>query len=373
MAEYLWRHGAAFDLFLSLDVLHDPAKYGLRGSWAAGVRSRIPAAERTALQAVMKSYIWAFPWVATLPEPRHGRAALDALAQIPADERLTTLASYYMNGRIHAILVNVAGRGSWAKPDREALKTAYCARQETHPLHTMPSDHDLEQMLTVWADVAGYGEAWLAALTAYYDAFFAEEEARIQPALETAVTHAQSLANVLPLPKLLEELSQGLLFSHVTGDETVIMIPSFWITPLSMLAPVRLDGPGQWAFMFGARPPAMSLVPGDVVPDALFQSLKALADPTRLRILRYLSAEELTPAQLARRLRLRPPTVIHHLHALRLARLVHLTIGPGGKRYAIRPGAVTAASALLASYLSDGSRPLADDPVAQPLQSEVLL
>jgi DNA-binding transcriptional ArsR family regulator len=34
---------------------------------------------------------------------------------------------------------------------------------------------------------------------------------------------------------------------------------------------------------------------------------------------------------------LRAPTVIHHLNALRLAGLVHLTVEPGGdKRYAMR-------------------------------------
>ena len=87
-------------------------------------------------------------------------------------------------------------------------------------------------------------------------------------------------------------------------------------------------------FVYGARPADMSLVPGELVPDALYQALKALADPTRLRILRYLSDEPLAPAQLARRLRLRPPTVIHHLDALRLARLVIVTLAPEGKAYA---------------------------------------
>ncbi|NJN55024.1 MAG: ArsR family transcriptional regulator, partial [Anaerolineae bacterium] len=48
------------------------------------------------------------------------------------------------------------------------------------------------------------------------------------------------------------------------------------------------------------------------------------------RILKYLSEEPLTPAELARRLRLRPPTVIHHLDALRLARLVHVTLSQQG-------------------------------------------
>jgi len=98
----------------------------------------------------------------------------------------------------------------------------------------------------------------------------------------------------------------------------------------------------------------MSLVPGEVVPDALYQTLKALADPTRLRILRYLTAEPLTPAELSRRLRLRPPTVSHHLYTLRLARLVHFTIEKGDKRrYSLRQDAVDSTMAALGSFLND--------------------
>ena len=60
-----------------------------------------------------------------------------------------------------------------------------------------------------------------------------------------------------------------------------------------------------------------------------------------MKILRYLAAEPHTPAQLSRKLRLRAPTVIHHLNALRLAGLVHLNVEAGGeRRYAMRTGMV---------------------------------
>jgi DNA-binding transcriptional ArsR family regulator len=84
----------------------------------------------------------------------------------------------------------------------------------------------------------------------------------------------------------------------------------------------------------------------------LLGALKALGDPTRLRILRYLVAESLTPTQLARRLRLRAPTVVHHLDVLRLARLVHLTLKSGEKwRYAARPEAVRTTFDALEEFL----------------------
>ena len=79
--------------------------------------------------------------------------------------------------------------------------------------------------------------------------------------------------------------------------------------------------------LFGARPESDSLVPGELVPDSLMASLNALSDPTRLRILRYLSSESLTTTQLATRLRLRTPTVVHHLKALRTAGLVYVISG----------------------------------------------
>jgi DNA-binding transcriptional ArsR family regulator len=96
------------------------------------------------------------------------------------------------------------------------------------------------------------------------------------------------------------------------------------------------------------------LVPGETVPDALLQALKAMADPSRLRILRYLSTEPLTQAELSRRLRLRAPTLTHHLSALRLAGLVHITVDVHTeRRYSARLEAVQAMVALLEKFLQN--------------------
>ena len=85
----------------------------------------------------------------------------------------------------------------------------------------------------------------------------------------------------------------------------------------------------------------------------MLRALKALSDPTRLRIMRYLSDEPLTPAELARRLRLRAPTLTHHLRALRLAGLVQLTLGEGkrDRLYAARPEAITNTCELLEGFM----------------------
>jgi DNA-binding transcriptional ArsR family regulator len=131
----------------------------------------------------------------------------------------------------------------------------------------------------------------------------------------------------------------------------LVLVPSYWIAPLVVFEQL---GEGKELFLFGARPTDVSLVPGDLVPDGMLRTIKTLGDPTRLRILRYLSRESITPAELARRLRLRAPTVTHHLNLLRLAGLVYLTLGESGKRrYEARPGAVDEAFAILRSFLTE--------------------
>lgn len=340
-----WDIGTAYDFFVSLSVLHEPDKFGLRGSWAAGVRSRLPVAERELLQRAA-DVIWPLAWVYRLPEPKDGATVLAALRAMPAAGRLDALLPHRAEP-VDALLRAVAARGAWQEADRDELMRLMMADDwKKHPAGVVRKVATIA--LDLWRDPAATGDGLLAALGCYYAEFFAEEELRIRPMLEAALERAQSLARKLPRPELLEELSQGVRVSPEWERKTLILAPSFWGTPLALMAEME---PDRELFLFGARPADASLIPGDVVPDALYQALKALADPTRLRILRYLTEEPLTPAELARRLRLRAPTVIHHLDALRLARVVIVTLEAEGKRYTIRPEAIDAVCAMLHEFL----------------------
>lgn len=341
----VWDYGTAFDLFVSLMVLHEPARYDLRGAWARGVRARLSADEREILEQA-KALVWPMRWVHLLPPPKDGATVLRALARVPAKERLPALA--FAPDRVPEaweIWQNVAARGSWDERDRVAL--VKIAREKKADV----KKDALTQALEWWSRPAEFGERYLAALESYYRVFFAEEEARIRPALESALARAQALAQRLDLAALLEELSQGLRLTELPQVAELALAPSFWCTPLLVFVEVSHE---RHLLLFGARPSDASLVPGETVPDALMRALKALGDPTRLRILRYLSAEPLSPTQLARRLRLRTPTVIHHLDKLRMAGLVHLTLGERGekRRYAARAEAVKAAYEALETFLN---------------------
>jgi DNA-binding transcriptional ArsR family regulator len=335
-------------MFVSLAALHHPSKYGLRAAWAKGVRARLPATVREALEKDLHKVAWPLAWVHTLPEPKDGATVLRALEQIPPAERLPTLALYpETDPTFMQVLRRVAERRAWDDEDLDALLGALCEKKKARR-------EELVKTLEVWSRPVEFGERFLEALQAYYEVFFAEEEARILPALQQALARAQDMAERLALPDLLEELSQGVRLAQPPQLPELVLVPSFWSTPLILYVQVNDQ---RELFMFGGRPPDASLVPGEIVPDALIQALKALGEPTRLRILRYLVAEPLTPSQLARRLRLRAPTVVHHLDVLRLARLVHLTLESGHKvRYAARSGAVRETCAALEDFLAGGEK-----------------
>ena len=346
-----WDVGTAYDFFISLYTLYHPDEFGLRGSWAAGVRSRLPQDEREFLQEVQNFINWPIGWIYHLSAPKDAQTALTTLAAMPSADRLAALALHDMTGSNYvAILQTIAERGQWHEAEAKAL-LAIMLEERPDPVSKKMQNRlrkNLDTFLHWWLRREEFGARYLAALQAYYEVFFAEDEKRIRPALETAVANAQELAKVLSLPALLEAISQGVQFEEAPQTAELILIPSFWSSPLLLYGPAE---PERTLLVFGGRPATASMVPGDVISDALFQALKALANPTRLRILRYLMAEPMTPAELARRLRLRPPTVVHHLHTLRLARLVYLTISHDGKRYQARREAIRETYAMLDTFL----------------------
>ncbi|MCB8942274.1 MAG: helix-turn-helix domain-containing protein [Ardenticatenaceae bacterium] len=346
-----WDIGTAYDLFISLYTLHHPDEFGLRGSWAAGVRSRLPTPEREFLQEIQDLMSWPISWVHSLPAPKDAQTALNTLAQIPSTDRLTIITAHPMdNSDYTAILHTISQRGQWQEAEFQTLLTMLIEEKGVN-VSKKKQNHlkkYLETFLQWWLRREEFGASYLSSLQAYYEVFFAEDEKRIRPALEEAVSRAQKLAEELPIPALLEAISQGVQFEEAPDVAELVLAPSFWGSPLLFYGPRT---PERMVLLFGGRPSTASMVPGDVISDALFQALRALADPTRLRILRYLMTEPMTPAELARRLRLRAPTVVHHLHTLRLARLVYLTISHDGKRYQARREAINETYAMLDAFL----------------------
>ncbi len=329
--QIIWDQGSAYDLFVSLWIIHRPDEFGLRPSWAAGVRSRLPVPLRDILEQSQTFLKVPMRWIHTLPAPKDAQSALQALNEIPAKERLSALAFTGKEDEesraFHQFLLSLDGKQRLSTRIEQHIQDHYQkSGRATKPF--------IRAMFDAWSNRDAFGEALTQALDAYVENFFKEEEIRIVPVQELAMKNFQIRLEKEDLLALLEEVSSGVRMDWVPEVENLILAPSFWGSPF-----VFYDSQDKETgiILFGARPKGLALVPGELVPEDLINPLKALADPTRLRILRYLQETPRTPSELARILRLRPPTVIHHLNNLRLAGLVLVTVSPEAeRRYAIR-------------------------------------
>jgi DNA-binding transcriptional ArsR family regulator len=331
-----WDTGTAYDFILSLFVLHFPAEFGLRRTWAAGVRQRLSPVSREFLERFFSFASPPLTWLASLPAPKDAAVVLRTLANLSPLDRLAAFTiTPDMPARTNQVLLGIAGRGAWSEEEQDFLSSDYLVRG-------MPlKPAGLAALLKTWAVAGSSSGMLLAALREYQQVFFAEEENRIRPALEDGLLRAQEMAGHMSVEALIEVLSRGVRLETLGIINDLTLAPSYWTMPLVFVNVLRT---GEALMVFGTRPEASSqdleiesVAPGAGASDPLVLALKALGDPTRLRILRYLSDAPLTPTELARRLRLRTPTVVHHLRLLRLAGLVQVLIGAENeRRYAAR-------------------------------------
>lgn len=345
--EIIWDFGTAYELFVSLHVLDEAEYFGIRPTYAASIRARLPVADRKLLDEVYSLAGVPLPWLYSLPAPKDAISVLWALKQMSPTERvikLFQLDEIKIEGHkeFKGIVSRIVREKKWRAEDTEYFLKHFQKKQGKIKLDA------IEKFLTWFSKPEELGDGILSAMQAYYQAFFEEEEKRVTPILKAGLERAKALASELSFEELFLELSQGVQLSDEFRAKKFVIAPAFWTTPLIFFD--RLDD-DTMLLLFGARPADVSLIPGESVPDALVRSLKALADPTRLKILFYLTKESLTPSEIARKLKLRPPTVTHHLKELRLASLVEFSIEGDNNRYTVRKQAVNAVYNQLNSFL----------------------
>lgn len=319
-----WDIGTAYDLFISLRILHDPESYGVRASWAAGVRSRVPAESREVLNRTAVLRLLPIALINSLKEPKDSAQLMAKLRCIPAGEILETLANVPgMPEQMKELFLSTAPGKKWSREDIQLFIQRFGMEDNKQTRQIFST------MNEAWANRKEFGEKLLLGLQAYIDTFFAEEEQRILPVLQQELSYARMRAGSRPLPAMLEELTAGVRYGDFEHLTDIVLAPTFWGSPFMFSEHLTET---KIIVLFGARPGTMSIIPGEVVPDGLLRGMKAMADPTRLRILRYLAQEPQTASELSKVLRLRPPTVTHHLTQLRLAGMVQVHLDPDGER-----------------------------------------
>ncbi len=319
-----WDIGTAYDLFISLRILHEPEEYNIRASWAAGVRSRVPLEHRQTLEQLTNLTAVPLAFIHSLDEPKDSTELLKKMKQITPMKLLEGLTIHSRTPQdVQDIFYNTSPNRKWSKEEVELLSKRRGLTDNKNAKVVLKAFYD------AWSQPESFHERVIGAIGSYVETFFAEEEQRIRPILEEELSHARMRAGSRPLPAMLEEITSGVRLGDLGHISAITLAPTFWGSPFMFFEHLR---DYELIALFGARPGTMSIIPGDIVPDALLRGMKAMADSTRLRILRYLAQEPQTAAELSRILRLRPPTVNHHLNQLRLAGMVQVFLSTSGER-----------------------------------------
>jgi DNA-binding transcriptional ArsR family regulator len=176
-------------------------------------------------------------------------------------------------------------------------------------------------------------ESLIDATTLWRRDLFGPDEDRLASILERDARAKGELARRLSPAELLEEATNGFVWSDQPGLDTIALVPT-WV-----MRPWTVDGPiGSTAVI--SYPVADESLGGngDTVTARAVKLARVLSDESRVRAIQLLAAEPLSLMELAAKLNLRKSTIHHHLAELRAAGLLRVRMGT--KRYSLRPEAL---------------------------------
>jgi DNA-binding transcriptional ArsR family regulator len=201
----------------------------------------------------------------------------------------------------------------------------------------------------------------VALLERYWEEAFSAEWARIEPLLREAMVEGAELAVaegplevVAALPELRRE--PGVLVRMSPHEHTVdisaanplLLVPSAYVWPHVR---VNCDPPWPLLLIYPA-PFVMREVARDPLPAALVQTLRAVGDETRLRILKLVAERPRPTEELAPLVSLSEPALSRQLRILAEAGLVRPRRNGYYVLYALEREAVDTLPALLGAFLS---------------------
>ncbi len=187
-----------------------------------------------------------------------------------------------------------------------------------------------------------HGRFWHWMDRFYYEAYRRWREEREPDMRASEVEAEEHLGGVsgvgVPPLEWLPASSPVLMFpglgSYIEAGNTDVV---FWVEPFGLSQGWTLT-PSQLLITFGEAGPNYEQF--DEYSDRIAQALKALADPTRLKIMRMIRNFELDNTQLATYLDVSRPTVSVHARTLRDAGLISTTQEGRQARHTLNPEAV---------------------------------
>jgi DNA-binding transcriptional ArsR family regulator len=196
-------------------------------------------------------------------------------------------------------------------------------------------------------DFAIWRDLLLSLLRDFHGSYFSSIYPAIVTGLSREADALRARLRTAPARVIVEQVTHGMWLEPTPDLRHVVLVPQYHCRPFNDYGEVR------HGLILLYPCDALAPLPGQP-PTGLLRLTRGLADESRLRILRFLGADDpRTLTEVARFAHLSQPTVHYHLALLRAAGLVRVHFSLSGpSRYGLSPHALGALAAQLGTYLT---------------------
>jgi DNA-binding transcriptional ArsR family regulator len=338
----------AAELLLSLAVIvgdNDPDTYTLGAARIEELRASVApdlhALADEVLLGAGKSAVMLLGLAYSTPKPRTADAFVRRISTIdPLDLQLHRL-GYHARGH-HVAEPETIRRA--ASGDGEAQRELLDAASEWTQKHAV-----LERLLDLGPERAQRG--LLELVSRWQREVFPALATEAGPLAERDAESKRPLASSLPPERVVERFVPGLQYAPTPDVHRIALFPAYVSRPWVYMCEHR----HVKIFCYPIGVDLEETAPGD--PADLVRVYKALADETRLRLLKRLQAGPITLAEATEETGLAKSTTHHHLAILRQAGFV--LIREDDDLYSLRSDVTPEPGALLARFLGSTAQPVA--------------
>ncbi|AZK47405.1 ArsR/SmtB family transcription factor [Paenibacillus lentus] len=234
---------------------------------------------------------------------------------------------------------------------------ALAVERPSHNVDTFLDDLELATIDVLYHSIKSYipdltndeiqriRHSYIPLLRKWNNLYFADVAPQYKPLLEEDAAEKATLLHKMDPEALVEYASGGIVLEPDLPIEEVVLVPSIHFRPINtysfysrvLLIQYPIDIPEQ---------------DEDEPPICLLRLTRALANPERLRLLRYVAIEPKSLLEMMNSLNESEDKLMHHLMRLRVAGLlrVHL-VDIDTEKFSIRPDGVAELHMFLESYI----------------------
>lgn len=186
---------------------------------------------------------------------------------------------------------------------------------------------------------------YIPLLRLWHDQYFRHVENKILPLLIADASEKKMLESKMDPEALIEYASNGVIYEDIPDLKTIVLLPTVHNRPINTYCFYK-------TLVMVQYPVDVPLDNEDEPPTMLLRMTKALSDPTRLRLLRYVAHEPKTLSEMQSDLNQSREMLMHHLMILRVAGLLRIHVrGEYNERFSIRPDGASELQMFLESYI----------------------